>query len=209
MLNLKKKKPVQEEEPLEEGEEERKKGDDEEQELEPIVIRFNNMVLQDNRVLKQELDKQKKYAINSLTDNIRKRLSYLKDLKNKDGLSAGAEQFIDKNIVILENGLTKRLNPPTTNSQLLSFIKSKGFELYVNTQYFKKKDSKPIYEMIMDGATRAEVRKAINSVYTKKTGREPGIVKKGFGLEKTDKIQLMVGSAMAGNNNKKLLRKIR
>lgn len=210
-INIKfkvKKEPVQEE-PLEEGVGERKDGE-EEQELEPIVIRFNNQVLEGARVIKKKLAEQRKYAKNAKSESIEKRISNLQQLKNKNGLSAGAEQFIDKNIVILENVLRLRLDgQPRTNPQLISFIKSKGYELYVNARYLKTEDSQVIYEMIMDGATRGEVRKAINSAYTKKTGREPGIVKEGFGLEKTNKIQLMIGSAMAGNNNKKLLRKIR
>ena len=205
--------PVQEEEPPGEGVGgERKEGDVDEEpapELEPIVIRFNNLVLQGNRAMEKELDKQTKFAINSLDDSIKKRLSALKNIKNKEGLSAGAEQFIDKNIVILENGLKKRMGEPRTNPELMSFINNAGFKLYVNANILTLKDSKMIYEMIMDGATDKEVRKAINSVYTKKTGKEPKTRFKGKGLEKTDKIQLMIGSAMAGNNNKKLLRKIR
>jgi len=204
-VKFKIKKPVQEE-----GVDERKEGDDEEQELEPIVIKFNNRVLEGASAIKKDLAEQKKYAKNAKSESIEKRISNFRQFKNKNGLSAGAEQFIDKNIVILENVLKLRLDgDPLTNPELISFIKSKGYELYVNAQVLKKEDSQIIYDMIMDGATRAEVRKAINSVYTKKTGRLPGRVKKGWGLEKTNKIQLMIGSAMAGNNNKKLLRKIR
>ena len=203
-VKFKIKKPVQEE-----GVDERKEGE-EEQELEPIVIKFNNLVLEGNRAIQKKLAEQRKYAKNAKSESIKKRISNYKQLKNKNGLSAGAEQFLDKNIVILENVLKLRLDgDPLTNPELISFIRSKGFELYVNAQVLKKPDSKIIYEMIMEGATRPEVREAINLVYTRKTGKKPKTRFKGFGLEKTNKIQLMVGSAMAGNNNKKLLRKIR
>ena len=195
--------------PAEEGVGERKEGE-EGQELEPIVIRFNNRVLEGTRAIKKDLAEQRKYAKNAKSESIKKRISNYKQLKNKNGLSAGAEQFLDKNIVILENVLKLRLEgQPRTNPELMSFIQSKGFKKYVTADVLNKEDSKMIYEMIMDGATRPQVRKAINSVYTKNTGKLPGRVKQGFGLEKTNKIQLMVGSAMAGNNNKKLLRKIR
>ena len=195
--------------PAEEGVDERKEGE-EGQELEPIVIRFNNKALEGTRAINKDLAEQRKYAKNAISESIKKRISNYKQLKNKNGLSAGAEQFLDKNIVILENVLKLRLEgQPRTNPELMSFIQSKGFKKYVTADVLNKEDSKMIYEMIMDGATRPQVRKAINSVYTKNTGKLPGRVKQGFGLEKTNKIQLMVGSAMAGNNNKKLLRKIR
>jgi hypothetical protein len=185
--------------------------EEEELELEPIVIIFNDKVLEGTRAKKREFDKQKKFAKNSLDESIEKRLSTLKNIKNKIGLSAGAEQFIDKNIVILENELKYRAeNAPRTNPELLSKIQKAGFKVYVNAGELKLADSRLIYDMIMDEANRTEVRKAINDAYTRNTGKLPkGKITKGFGLEKTNKIKLMIGSAMAGNNNKNLLRKIR